>query len=184
MQKETSYGPQLPVAAAGGDDDDDDSSPQAPGVGDGQEEKTNSPKAGVQEMVKENPVLVFGRHGCWMCHVMTRLFLGLGVNPTVYEVVEEDEAALMAELSAVIGGPETKTGKYNNSDSSSQNDMQFPAVFVGGKLLGGLDRVMAAHISVELVPTLREAGALWLWDVRVFISPIITSSLIRKISSS
>uniref|UniRef100_A0A0D3ES93 Uncharacterized protein n=1 Tax=Oryza barthii TaxID=65489 RepID=A0A0D3ES93_9ORYZ len=37
-----------------------------------------------------------------------------------------------------------------------------PAVFVGGKLLGGLDRLMAVHISGELVPILKKAGALWL----------------------
>jgi hypothetical protein len=30
-------------------------------------------------------------------------------------------------------------------------------------LFGGLDKLMAAHISGELVPILKEAGALWLW---------------------
>jgi len=38
-----------------------------------------------------------------------------------------------------------------------------PAVHeVAGKLLGGLDRLMAVHISGELVPILKKAGALWL----------------------
>ncbi|KAJ7948375.1 Glutaredoxin [Quillaja saponaria] len=32
----------------------------------------------------------------------------------------------------------------------------------GGRLFGGLDRLMATHISGELVPILKEAGALWL----------------------
>jgi glutaredoxin 3 len=37
-----------------------------------------------------------------------------------------------------------------------------PAVFVGGDLVGGTNRVMALHLSGELVPMLRNAGALWL----------------------
>jgi glutaredoxin 3 len=40
--------------------------------------------------------------------------------------------------------------------------VQFPVVFVGGKLFGGLERVMATHITGELVPILKDAGALWL----------------------
>ncbi|CAA6659996.1 unnamed protein product [Spirodela intermedia] len=37
-----------------------------------------------------------------------------------------------------------------------------PVVFVGGKLVGAMDSVMASHISGTLVPLLKEAGALWL----------------------
>jgi glutaredoxin-related protein len=35
-------------------------------------------------------------------------------------------------------------------------------VFIGGNLFGGLDRIMATHISGELVPILKQARALWL----------------------
>ncbi|PKI26238.1 hypothetical protein CRG98_049073, partial [Punica granatum] len=82
-----------------------------------------------------------------MCHVVTRLLLGLGVNPTLYEVLEEDEAALVGELSRMVG----------HNDNNGSNNLQFPTVFVGGRLFGGLDKVMATHISGELVPILREA---------------------------
>ncbi|CAI0445157.1 unnamed protein product [Linum tenue] len=75
-----------------------------------------------------------------MCHVVKRLLLGLGVNPTVFEVDEPELSSLVDD-----GG-----------------EVQFPAVFVGGKLFGGLERVMATHISGELVPILKDAGALWL----------------------
>lgn len=78
-----------------------------------------------------------------MCHVAKRLLLGLGANPPVVEVDEDQEAAVIGELSGGQG-------------------MEFPAVFVGGKLFGGLERVMATHISGELVPSLKQAGALWL----------------------
>ncbi|RWW44350.1 hypothetical protein BHE74_00049897 [Ensete ventricosum] len=37
-----------------------------------------------------------------------------------------------------------------------------PVVFVGGRLLGGLDRLVTAHITGDLVPILKDAGALWL----------------------
>ncbi|KAJ9168786.1 hypothetical protein P3X46_020276 [Hevea brasiliensis] len=103
----------------------------------------------VQKLVLENSVIVFGKRGCCMCHVVKKLLLGLGVNPTVFEVDEKEEAAVMNELSNINGG---KIG----------GEVQFPVVFVGGKLFGGLERVMATHISGELVPILKDAGALWL----------------------
>ncbi|KAE7995767.1 hypothetical protein FH972_000536 [Carpinus fangiana] len=112
-----------------------------------------SDAANVGKMVSENAVIVFGRRGCCMCHVVRRLLQGLGVNPTVAEVDEKDEAAVTKELSRMVG-----VGEGDLDDGR----VQFPAVFVGGKLFGGLERVMATHISGELVPILKEAGALWL----------------------
>ncbi|QCD87675.1 glutaredoxin-C9-like [Vigna unguiculata] len=102
----------------------------------------------VSNMVLENAVIVFARRGCCMSHVVKRLLLGLGVNPAMHEVEEKDEVAVIRELEAIVG--------------SNENSMQFPAVFIGGKLFGGLDRLMATHISGELVPILKEARALWL----------------------
>ncbi|KAF0927214.1 hypothetical protein E2562_031012 [Oryza meyeriana var. granulata] len=93
----------------------------------------------VRRAVAECPVVVVGRSGCCLSHVVKRLLQGLGVNPAVHEVAGE------AELAGVVDG-----------------DVSLPAVFVGGRLLGGLDRLMAVHISGELVPILKEAGALWL----------------------
>ncbi|KAE8659689.1 Glutaredoxin-C9 [Hibiscus syriacus] len=58
-----------------------------------------------------------------------------GVNPAVSEVEEEKEETVLSELSTINGGR-----------------IQLPAVFVGGKLFGGLDRVMSTHITGELVP--------------------------------
>ncbi|GMI77643.1 hypothetical protein like AT1G28480 [Hibiscus trionum] len=106
---------------------------------------------GVKKLVEENAVVVFGRRGCCMCHVVMRLLLGHGVNPVIFEVEEgKEEAAVVDGLPGFDGGAEASGG------------VQFPAVFVGGKLLGGLDRVMSSHISGELVPILKDAGALWL----------------------
>lgn len=104
----------------------------------------------VPNMVLENAIIVFASRGCCMSHVVKRLLLGLGANPAVHEVEESDEVGVVRELEAIVGA--------NNGG----NKMQFPAVFIGGKLFGGLDRVMATHISGELIPILKEAGALWL----------------------
>ncbi|XVF25737.1 hypothetical protein REPUB_Repub13aG0239500 [Reevesia pubescens] len=109
----------------------------------------NGTESSVKKLVVENAVIVFGRRGCCMCHVVKRLLLGLGVNPAVCEVEEGKEEAALNELSRING---EKVG----------GGIQFPAVFVGGKLFGGLDRVMSTHISGELVAILKDAGALWL----------------------
>ncbi|XP_008798271.1 monothiol glutaredoxin-S9-like [Phoenix dactylifera] len=106
---------------------------------------------GMVRLVAENPVLVVGRRGCCMCHVVKRLLLGLGVNPAVFEVAEDAEAALVAELAEIAAAA-----------GGVQQQVLFPAVFIGGRLVGGLDRLMAVHISGDLVPILKEAGALWL----------------------
>ncbi|XP_047313031.1 glutaredoxin-C9-like [Impatiens glandulifera] len=106
--------------------------------------------SGIQakKLVLESAVIVFGRKGCFMCHVVRLLLVGLGVNPPIVEVEEGDVAGVIEELSDGGGG--------------GDDDLQFPAVFVGGKLFGGLERVVATHVSGELVPILRQAGALWL----------------------
>ncbi|URD91790.1 Glutaredoxin [Musa troglodytarum] len=94
-------------------------------------------------MVAENPVVVVGRRGCCMVDVARRLLLGLGVNPMVREI-GEDAAAVEG-----AGGDRPRSPKL-------------PVVFVGGRLLGGLDRLVTAHITGDLVPILKDAGALWL----------------------
>eukprot|EP01018_Ginkgo_biloba_P030647 Gb_26649 [translate_table: standard] len=105
-----------------------------------------SPLERVERLASENAVVVFSMSSCCMCHVVKRLFCSLGVNPTVYELDEEHDGKEMERvLNRLVGGGQA-----------------VPAVFVGGKLVGGLDRVMASHINGTLVPLLKDAGALWL----------------------
>lgn len=112
----------------------------------------------ISNMVSENAVIVFAKRGCCMSHVVKRLLLGLGVNPCVYEVDEgDDEACVLDELEMIVNN-----NNNNNNGSDDHQKVQFPAVFIGGKLFGGLDRVMATHITGELIPVLKEAKALWL----------------------
>ncbi|XP_031105993.1 glutaredoxin-C9-like [Ipomoea triloba] len=106
-------------------------------------------KDGAKNMVTENAVVVFGRRGCCMVHVVRRLLQVLGVNPVVTEIDEEAEKEVIEELESIAG-------------DRTEKGLQFPAVFIGGRLFGGLERIMAAHISGELTPVLKHAGALWL----------------------
>ncbi|RZS06832.1 hypothetical protein BHM03_00037562 [Ensete ventricosum] len=86
-----------------------------------------------------------------MVHVVRRLLQGQGVNPVVCEVDEDaDEAALVAGLPGA------------DDDDIDLAAAALPAVFVGGRLVGGLERLVAVHIAGELVPILKRAGALWL----------------------
>lgn len=147
MQQAISYKPWLPIDPTNRCSTDNARTGPSKGA-----ESPNCRPA--EEAVKDNAVVVFGRRGCCMSHVARRLLLGHGVNPAVYEVDEADESRTAEELGGISGG--------GGGLEDTGGRVQFPAVFIGGRLFGGLDRVMAAHITGELVPVLKEAGALWL----------------------
>ncbi|KAF5756105.1 putative glutaredoxin, Thioredoxin-like superfamily [Helianthus annuus] len=111
-----------------------------------------SEKGAVRDAVSENAVIVLARRGCCMSHVVKRLLNGHGVNPSVFEFEEDEENDVAKELETI--GAE--------HDGENNRRVQFPAVFIGGRMFGGLDQVMATHISGELIPALKKAGALWL----------------------
>ncbi|KAL0450823.1 UNVERIFIED_CONTAM: Glutaredoxin-C5 [Sesamum latifolium] len=97
-------------------------------------------------MASASAVVMFSMSSCCMCHALKRLFCGMGVNPTVYEVDEDPRGnELERALKRLSGGASA-----------------VPLVFIGGKLVGAMDSVMASHISGTLVPLLKDAGALWL----------------------
>ncbi|KAF5194534.1 Glutaredoxin-c9 [Thalictrum thalictroides] len=104
----------------------------------------------VKGMVQENAVVLIGKRGCCMCQVMKYLLLLLEVNPIVCDVEEGDAIGVVDEL-VTIGNDKGKVSRP-----------EFPCVYIGGKLFGDMEKLMAAHISGELRPTLKEAGALWL----------------------
>ncbi|KAH0466894.1 hypothetical protein KFK09_005068 [Dendrobium nobile] len=99
----------------------------------------------VERLAAESAVVIFSVSSCCMCHAVKRLFCGMGVNPTVYELDEDPRGKeIERALTRLLGSAAV------------------PVVFVGGKLVGAMDRVMASHINGTLVPLLKEAGALWL----------------------
>ncbi|KAL0305695.1 UNVERIFIED_CONTAM: Monothiol glutaredoxin-S13 [Sesamum radiatum] len=135
MQQAIPYRGWLPTAASPGGS----AATQPPNSSSGEDTKS------VRNLVAENAVVVFARKGCCMCHVVKLLLHGHGVSPTIVHVDDQNESDVITEISEI------------NSAAP-----QFPAVFVGGELFGGLEEIMGAHISGELVPRLRQARALWL----------------------
>ncbi|KAL5978838.1 Glutaredoxin-C3 [Asimina triloba] len=101
----------------------------------------------VERLASENAVVIFSISSCCMCHAIKQLFCGMGVNPTVYELDEDPRGKDMkkALITLLAASPPV-----------------LPVVFIGGKLVGAMDRVMASHINGTLVPLLKQAGALWL----------------------
>ncbi|XAR72492.1 Thioredoxin-disulfide reductase [Bertholletia excelsa] len=110
---------------------------------------TESTYERVRVMASGNAVVVFTIGGCCMCHVVKQLLFGLGVGPTIVELDRLDKAG--RDIHAVL-----------NQLSGGGGKQAVPAVFVGGKFLGGIETVMACHINGTLVPLLKDAGALWL----------------------
>ncbi|XP_076900966.1 glutaredoxin-C6-like [Bidens hawaiensis] len=96
----------------------------------------------IQRLITENPVIIFSRSACCMCHVMKRLLTSLGVHPTVIEL-EEDEIGALSESQQDDGG-----------------ETVAPAVFIGGERIGGLESLVGLHLSGHLVPKLVEVGVL------------------------
>ncbi|XVF44280.1 hypothetical protein PTKIN_Ptkin02bG0107700 [Pterospermum kingtungense] len=106
----------------------------------------SDPMERVVKLASESAVVIFSVSSCCMCHAVKRLFCGMGVNPTVYELDQDPRGKDMERaLMRLLG-----------------NSQAVPVVFIGGKLIGAMDRVMASHINGTLVPLLKEAGALWL----------------------
>jgi len=100
----------------------------------------------VHHLVSCNAVVVFSMSDCCMSTVAKRLLFSLGVGPTVVELDEQANGAGIRSVLHQLAGAHQPV----------------PAVFIGGKFLGGVQTLMASHINGTLVPLLKEAGALWL----------------------
>ncbi|KAF0915985.1 hypothetical protein E2562_000618 [Oryza meyeriana var. granulata] len=100
-----------------------------------------APAERVGRLVRESPVVVFARRGCYMAHVMKRLLAAVGAHATVIELEGAAEELAGAAEAAAAGA-------------------SLPALFVGGAPVGGLEGLMGLHLSGHLVPRLREVGAI------------------------
>jgi len=101
----------------------------------------------VMQLASERAVVVFTLSSCCMCHTVTQLMADLSVNALVHELDRDPRGKDMERaLLKMLGG----------------RGPAVPAVFIGGKLVGGTNRVLSLHLASELVPMLKSAGALWL----------------------
>ncbi|XP_028779051.1 glutaredoxin-C6-like isoform X2 [Neltuma alba] len=105
-----------------------------------------SAESRIQRIISEHPVVIFARSSCCMCHVMKNLLATIGVHPAVIELDDREMAALPLS--------------DNNGTQALQNN-RAPTVFIGGTCIGGLESLVALHVSGRLVPRLVEVGALW-----------------------
>ncbi|KAM5587617.1 glutaredoxin-C9-like [Rosa sericea] len=110
---------------------------------------TSRPYEMVRQLGSCNAVVVFSARGCPMCTVAERLLFSLGVGPTI------------VELDRHVEGPDIREVLRELADGQGQQQ-PVPAVFIGGKFLGGVEALMACHINGNLVPLLKHSGALWL----------------------
>jgi len=97
----------------------------------------DSTETRIQRLISEHPVIIFTRSSCCMCHVMKKLLATIGVHPTVIELDDNEITALPL--------PQTTA----------------PAAFIGGTCIGGLESLVALHVSGHLIPKLVQVGALW-----------------------
>ncbi|KAJ1416847.1 Thioredoxin-like superfamily [Sesbania bispinosa] len=100
----------------------------------------------VQQLTSSYAVVVFSKNDCCMSVVVKHLLFSLGVGPKVVELDEH------------VDGP----GIQNVLCQFSGTNQPIPAVFIGGKFLGGVESLLAYHVDNKLVPHLKDVGALWL----------------------
>ncbi|XP_057427057.1 glutaredoxin-C6-like [Lotus japonicus] len=112
-----------------------------------------STESRIQRLISEHPVIIFTRSSCCMCHVMKKLLATIGVNPTVIEFDDAEIAALPLDVDDDLRSPTSAAAALLRSRS--------PAVFIGGACVGGLESLVALHVSGHLVPKLVQVGALW-----------------------
>ncbi|XP_039031475.1 glutaredoxin-C6-like [Hibiscus syriacus] len=103
----------------------------------------------IRRLISEHPVIIFSQSSCCMCHVMKKLLVTIGVHPTVIELDDHEIASLPP--------PQPETAAHGSISSRNPT----PAVFIGGTCVGGLESLVALHLSGHLVPKLVEVGALW-----------------------
>ncbi|XP_059318393.1 monothiol glutaredoxin-S2-like [Lycium ferocissimum] len=99
----------------------------------------------VKKLVSENPVVMFSKNKCCMCHTIKSLISSFGANLTVYEI-DELPNGLQVERALLVLGRRPSV----------------PAVFIGQELIGGANEIMSLHLEGKLIPLLKKAKALWL----------------------
>ncbi|KAB2019399.1 hypothetical protein ES319_D08G296200v1 [Gossypium barbadense] len=115
-------------------------------------DEEESTETRIQRLISEHPVIIFSRSSCCMCHVMKKLLVTIGVHPTVIELDDREMASLPP--------PPPPSSSPTHGGIHSMNHPS-PAVFIGGTCIGGLESLVALHLSGHLVSKLVEVGALW-----------------------
>lgn len=100
----------------------------------------------VMKLASQRAVVIFSLSSCYMCYSIKSLFHDLGVNAAIIELDQEPRGAEMEKALTKLLGRKPPV----------------PAIFIGGRFVGFTDNIMTLHLGGNLVPMLRDAGALWL----------------------
>ncbi|KAH7863689.1 hypothetical protein Vadar_020741 [Vaccinium darrowii] len=97
------------------------------------------------DLVAQRPLVIFSKTNCCMSDSIKILFYGFGANPAIYELDElQNGQQLERELVALGQWPIV------------------PAVFIGGKIVGGPNEIMSLHVKGELVKMLKKNRIIYL----------------------
>ncbi|MCD9560103.1 GLutaRedoXin [Datura stramonium] len=126
--------------------------PQQPPDGDqiNSHNHNNGARAGVAKLIAENAVVIVCVRQCCMLLMLMHLLKVLGVNPKVFEIEEAETDATPEELSKI------------KSHCGEGEPKKLPVVYLGGELLGRVEKVVKMHNRNELILRLKEVKALWL----------------------
>ncbi|TMW84408.1 hypothetical protein EJD97_025257 [Solanum chilense] len=90
----------------------------------------------VQRMARDHGVVIFSKGTCCLSYAVSVLFKDLGVIPYVCQIDHEPDGKEMEKALIRMG--------VNSS-------FLFPAVFIGGSLLGSTNEVMSLHLQGSLI---------------------------------
>nr|KYP51566.1 Glutaredoxin-C1 [Cajanus cajan] len=96
-----------------------------------------------KDIVSSFPVIVFSKTYCGYCKRVKELLTQLGAS---YKVIELDTESDGSDIQSAL------------AEWTKQRTV--PNVFIGGKHIGGCDAVMEKQKADELVPLLKDVGAI------------------------
>uniref|UniRef100_K3WRU6 Glutaredoxin domain-containing protein n=1 Tax=Globisporangium ultimum (strain ATCC 200006 / CBS 805.95 / DAOM BR144) TaxID=431595 RepID=K3WRU6_GLOUD len=102
-----------------------------------------SPREIVETKVAANPVVMFSKSYCQYCTKAKALLRELGVQFELIELDQVDDGDAIQDALTEITGQRT-----------------VPNVFIGGKSVGGNSDIQALYKNDQLVPLLKQHGAL------------------------
>ncbi|XP_047259432.1 glutaredoxin-C8-like [Capsicum annuum] len=92
---------------------------------------------GFDKLIAENVILIVSTSECCMCASVKSLLVSLGVNPVIFKVDEEDKTSVLIKL--------IKMNEVASSDT--REPWELPTVYIKGKDLEGVDKVMESHLK-------------------------------------
>ncbi|XP_059647556.1 monothiol glutaredoxin-S2-like [Cornus florida] len=98
---------------------------------------------GVKTTVSQRPLVIFTKSSCCMSDSIITFFRNFGANPAIHELDQIPRGREMGQALSRLGYDQT------------------PVVFIGGKLMGGVNEVTSHHLEGSLVPMLKRAGAIF-----------------------